>query len=285
MNDNMSDFSDWTSLSSAQKLDLSAMEQMFPGKPQSSLQSWLDILRTNGFDTIHDLEAIVDDSAMLAQLQLPLMVKARLKSAVTKAPTASLAPALVTATPNTSPPATGGGTSQIAAGPGGGGARRRIIQELADFTRNAPPGWDVHPNADDISVWKLTFKGQPNTPYEDVYFCMLANFPQDYPFKPMKCRFLSVPYHCNISSTGQLCLDMLEEKWAPALTMGIICVAITNLFSDPNPDDPLDAFKGYMCRDDRQAYNAAAKLDAAKNAFASLEALYAHFYIQPGTPQ
>lgn len=47
-------------------------------------------------------------------------------------------------------------------------------------------------------------------------------------------------YHPNIDKLGRICLDILKEKWSPALQIRTVLLSIQALLSAPNPDDPLD---------------------------------------------
>jgi ubiquitin-conjugating enzyme E2 N len=53
-------------------------------------------------------------------------------------------------------------------------------------------------------------------------------------------RFLTKIYHPNIDRLGRICLDILKDKWSPALQIDKVCLSIQLLLSCANPDDPLD---------------------------------------------
>uniref|UniRef100_A0A453KLS3 UBC core domain-containing protein n=2 Tax=Aegilops tauschii subsp. strangulata TaxID=200361 RepID=A0A453KLS3_AEGTS len=81
---------------------------------------------------------------------------------------------------------------------------------------------------------------------------------------PPKVRFLTKIYHPNIDKVsslysdplytlvsytiflnmyiiqlGRICLDILKDKWSPALQIRTVLLSIQALLSAPNPDDPL----------------------------------------------
>ncbi|KAM1067260.1 ubiquitin-conjugating enzyme E2 36-like [Malus sylvestris] len=63
--------------------------------------------------------------------------------------------------------------------------------------------------------------------------------PEEYPMAPPKVRFLTKIYHPNIDKLGRICLDILKDKWSPALQIQTVLLNIQALLSTPNPDDLL----------------------------------------------
>lgn len=73
----------------------------------------------------------------------------------------------------------------------------------------------------------------------DGIFKLELFLPVDYPMAPPKVRFLTRIYHPNIDKLGRICLDILKDKWSPALQIRTVLLSIQALLSAPNPDDPL----------------------------------------------
>ena len=116
----------------------------------------------------------------------------------------------------------------------------RIKKEQEDLNKNAPINCSAGPISDDIFSWQATIVGPDDSPYAGGVFYLKIDFPTDYPFSPPKVVFLTKIYHCNINSSGAICLDILKNAWSPALTISKVLLSICSLLDDPNPDDPLE---------------------------------------------
>lgn len=126
--------------------------------------------------------------------------------------------------------------------------------------------------SEEPSSWKVVLSGLP-APYEGGAWVLTLVFPPDYPFKPPAVRFATPVYHCNISSSGQICLDALKDQWSPAMTASKALLSVRALLVEPNPDDPLEAWKGEQCRMDRDLYMREARAFTAEHAVGSMEEL------------
>jgi len=117
-------------------------------------------------------------------------------------------------------------------------AQKRIQKELQELGKDTPANCSAGPSGDDLFKWQATIMGPKESPYEGGVFFLNIQFPSDYPFKPPKCHFTTKIYHCNISSNGSICLDILKDQWSPALTISKVLLSISSLLTDPNPADP-----------------------------------------------
>lgn len=50
--------------------------------------------------------------------------------------------------------------------------------------------------------------------------------PAEYPMVPPKVRFLTRVYHPNVDKIGRICLDILKDKWSPALQIRTVLLSI-----------------------------------------------------------
>jgi ubiquitin-protein ligase len=67
-------------------------------------------------------------------------------------------------------------------------------------------------------------------------FDLVIILPPNYPFSPMKVRFLTPIKHCLVTSNGRLNLDILGSQWSPSCTIGAILVSVLSLVNDCDID-------------------------------------------------
>eukprot|EP00762_Andalucia_godoyi_P004077 ANDGO_06322.mRNA.1 Ubiquitin-conjugating enzyme E2-17 kDa len=123
---------------------------------------------------------------------------------------------------------------------------RRLTKELSDFRSDPPFGCTASPKGDNLMEWTATIQGPVDTPYEGGEFRLTVKFPDDYPFHPPRVTFDTRVYHCNISDSGSVCLDILKTAWSPAYSCAKVLMSIIALLQDPNPQDPL---MGHIARE------------------------------------
>ncbi|UYV60383.1 UBE2K [Cordylochernes scorpioides] len=102
--------------------------------------------------------------------------------------------------------------------------------------------------------------GPPDTPYEGGVYLLEIKVPETYPFNPPKVRFLTKIWHPNISSvTGAICLDILKDQWAAAMTLRTVLLSLQALLASAEPDDPQDAVVARQFKDDPALFQLTAR--------------------------
>ena len=139
-------------------------------------------------------------------------------------------------------------------------ASNRIRKELQEFNRDPPSNCSAGPLNDDIFNWEGCIIGPEDTTFHGGVFNLAIHFPVDYPFRAPHIKFLTKIYHPNINSSGLICLDILKDKWSPALTISKVLLSISSLLSDPNPNDPFVPDIANLYKNDRNAYDEEARM-------------------------
>ena len=136
---------------------------------------------------------------------------------------------------------------------------KRIQKEATDLARSSPEGCSAAPRGEDFLHWDAMIVGPGDSPFHGGVFRLAINFPTDYPFKPPIVTFKTKIYHPNINAAGGICVDILKDKWSPALNVGMVLLSILSLLTDANPDSPLEPTIASVYRNNRVAYDETAR--------------------------
>ena len=72
--------------------------------------------------------------------------------------------------------------------------------------------------------------------YEGYNLKVELTWPDEYPLKPPIFEFRTPVYHPNIDwNSGKPCIDILLDRWSPALTIGGPLHCVRTLFACPTP--------------------------------------------------
>ncbi|XP_011782886.1 PREDICTED: ubiquitin-conjugating enzyme E2 C-like isoform X2 [Colobus angolensis palliatus] len=138
------------------------------------------------------------------------------------------------ASPNRDPAATSVTAARKGAEPSGGAARgpvgKRLQQELMTLMMSG---------------------------YEDLRHKLSLEFPRGYPYNAPTVKWLTPCYLPNVDTQGNVCLDILKDKWSALYDVRTILLSSQSLLGEPNIDSPLNthaaelwknptAFKKYL---------------------------------------
>jgi len=147
----------------------------------------------------------------------------------------------------------------------------RLREERKAWRRDHPHGFWARPakQADgslNLMQWQCGIPGKKETPWEGGLYKLVMTFSEDYPSKPPRCQFQPVIFHPNIYPSGTVCLSILNEEkgWKPSITVKQLLLGIQDLLDNPNLDDPAQREPFMLCRENRAAYTARVRQEAAK---------------------
>jgi len=93
---------------------------------------------------------------------------------------------------------------------------------------------------DDMYHWKTIINGPEDSLYHGYKFEVDIQLPVNYPFAPPKVKFITPIQHVNVNSTGDVCLDILKNNWAPSQNIHSVILSLRLLLSNPCIDDPFN---------------------------------------------
>ncbi|KAH7537396.1 hypothetical protein FEM48_Zijuj03G0088000 [Ziziphus jujuba var. spinosa] len=120
---------------------------------------------------------------------------------------------------------------------------QRLQKELMSLMMSAGDlGVSAFPEGQSIFTWIGTIEGGKGTMYEGLSYKLSLRFPLDYPFKPPQVKFETMCFHPNVDQFGNICLDILQDKWSSAYDCRTILLSIQSLLGEPNPESPLNSY-------------------------------------------
>ncbi|KAK7357063.1 hypothetical protein VNO80_16344 [Phaseolus coccineus] len=127
---------------------------------------------------------------------------------------------------------------------------QRLQKELmALMMSGGDLGVSAFPDGDSIFTWIGTVEGGKGTLYEGLSYKLSLRFPLDYPFKPPQVKFETMCFHPNVDQFGNICLDILQDKWSSAYDCRTILLSIQSLLEEPNLESPLNSYAAALWND------------------------------------
>lgn len=111
---------------------------------------------------------------------------------------------------------------------------KRLQQELLSLMMSGEKGVSAFPDGDNLFKWIGTIQGPLGTVYEGLEYRLILEFPNGYPIVAPRVRFETACFHPNVDEHGNICLDILREKWSATYDVLSILLSIQSLLADPN---------------------------------------------------
>uniref|UniRef100_A0A6G4ZZ75 Putative ubiquitin-conjugating enzyme e2 c n=1 Tax=Rhipicephalus microplus TaxID=6941 RepID=A0A6G4ZZ75_RHIMP len=98
------------------------------------------------------------------------------------------------------------------------------------------------PDGDNLFRWIGTIHGPQGTVYENLVYRLRLEFPSCYPYESPLVTFETPCFHPNVDAQGNICLDILREKWTALLDVRTVLLSIQSLLAEPNVSSPLNGY-------------------------------------------
>lgn len=110
---------------------------------------------------------------------------------------------------------------------------KRVRKELTDMANDiyGASVYHLEPEEDDVLLLRGYVMGKVGTPYEGGKFCVKMQVPMNYPTKPPAVLFTTKLWHPNVGATGYVCMDLLNQHWAPTISMATLMLGLQTLLA------------------------------------------------------
>jgi ubiquitin-conjugating enzyme E2 I len=151
-------------------------------------------------------------------------------------------------------------------------ATNRLTEERKNWRKDHPPGFHARPekredNSFNLMKWEAGIPGKADTDWAGGVYRVSMEFPDDYPSKPPKCKFVPPLYHPNVYPSGTICLSILneDEDWRPSVTIKTMLLSVQDLLTNPNEKSPAqrEAYEEYVS--DKEKYKRKVREQAQRN--------------------
>lgn len=119
--------------------------------------------------------------------------------------------------------------------------QKRLQQELMKLMLSGEKGVSAFPTENNIFHWIATIQGAVGTVYEGLTYKLRLEIPNNYPYTAPTVRFTTPCFHPNVDDCGNICLDILKDKWTALYDIRAILLSIQSLLGEPNVSSPLNA--------------------------------------------
>uniref|UniRef100_A0A2K5QAG1 UBC core domain-containing protein n=1 Tax=Cebus imitator TaxID=2715852 RepID=A0A2K5QAG1_CEBIM len=120
-------------------------------------------------------------------------------------------------------------------------ARRRLMRDFKRLQEDPPAGVSGAPSENNNGV-------ERGTPFEDGTFKLTIEFTEEYPNKA------PTMFHPNVYADGNICLDILQNRWSPTYDVSSILTSIQSLLDEPNPDSPANNQAAQLYQENNREY-------------------------------
>ncbi|KRT78824.1 Ubiquitin-conjugating enzyme [Oryctes borbonicus] len=129
---------------------------------------------------------------------------------------------------------------------------KRLHKELMTLMMSQDKSVSAFPEGENLFRWIGTIMGPKDTVYENQKYKLSMQFPNSYPYSAPIVKFITPCFHPNVDTGGNICLDILKDKWSALYDVRTILLSIQALLCEPNIASPLNSLAAELWRSQAQ---------------------------------
>jgi len=109
----------------------------------------------------------------------------------------------------------------------------RLTKEFKSLLKSSSDYWTVRPKGTDLLLWEGNIHNLDDPRHVGKNYSLEITFNENHPYKPPTVRFID-EVDCQFVNpyNGDLCMDILNDEWTPALMVDHIMHSICSLLTD-----------------------------------------------------
>ncbi|KAK8865515.1 hypothetical protein M9Y10_011071 [Tritrichomonas musculus] len=116
----------------------------------------------------------------------------------------------------------------------------RSFIELNIIAQNPSDQYVVYSLFSTPEEWRIFIKGPKDTEFSNKWLNLYMVIPPNYPTDPPRFRFLTIPFHPNVSSEGTVVFRLNDRDYTSTLGIDSIIIGIIELLKNPDKNYPIN---------------------------------------------
>lgn len=113
-------------------------------------------------------------------------------------------------------------------------ALTRIQREYKELMITSSDYWTVRPkHTDNMYVWEANIHNLQDPRHAGMNYSLEITLAENHPFQAPVVRFIDKVRCENVYTDGTVCIDILQDKWSPAITISRLMITLCSVLTDP----------------------------------------------------
>ncbi|KAK8899970.1 hypothetical protein M9Y10_002293 [Tritrichomonas musculus] len=136
---------------------------------------------------------------------------------------------------------------------------RRALKELNIIGHNPNDNYIVYSSYATPDEWRIFIKGPEGTPFKGKWLNIYMSLSSSYPTVPPSFKFLTIPFHPNVSQEGTIKFSLIDKDYTPKVGIDSIIEGIIQLLKTPDEDSILNKEAATLYNNNKSQYEAKQK--------------------------